>query len=94
MRKKRMFVKALSMVTILGLLCVTGALAAEETITGYIERNDDGKIVLSADNGETLMVKGQDLSGMVGKSVQVTGTLEESDDGKSIMVNAVEEIKE
>lgn len=94
MKRKSLIVKVLAMMTVAGLLSVTGVLAAEETITGYIEKNASGQVVLSADNGESFIVKGQDLSGMVGKSVQVTGTLEEGDGGKSIMVNAVEEIKE
>jgi hypothetical protein len=94
MRGKKTCVKVLALVTILGLLCVTGAIAAEETITGTVAKNDAGSIIISADNGESFMVKGQDLSSMVGKSVQVTGTLEEDSSGKSIMVTAVEQIKE
>ncbi len=94
MRGKSIVLKVLALMIIVGLLSVTGVIAAEETITGYVEKNDSGSIIISADNGESFMVKGQDLSGMVGKSVQVTGTLEESADGKAIMVTAVEEIKE
>ena len=94
MKGQKTFIKVLAMVTIMGLLCVAGVMAAEETITGTIEQNDAGSIIISADNGESFMVKGQDLSSMVGKSVQVTGTLEEDAGVKSIKVTAVEEVKE
>lgn len=94
MRPKKTFVKVLAMVTIIGLMCVTGVMAAEETITGTVEQNDAGSIIISADNGDSFMVKGQDLSAMVGKSVQVTGTLEEDAGVKSIMVTTVEEVRE
>jgi len=94
MRGKKTLIKVLAMVTIMGLLCVTGVMAAEETITGTVEQNDAGSIIISADNGESFMVKGHDLSAMVGKSVQVTGTLEEDAGVKSIMITTVEEVKE
>ena len=94
MKAKRTVLKILVLVTIIGLLGAPGVLAAEETITGTVQKNDMGSIVISADNGESYAVKGQDLSAMVGKSVQVTGTLEEGADGMSINVSSVEEVKE
>jgi hypothetical protein len=93
MKRNHLMWKLLAIVTIIGLLTVAGAMAAEETITGTIEQSDQG-IVLSADDGETYMVQGQDLSAMVGKSVKATGTLEEGMSGKTITVTSVEEIKE
>ena len=93
MKRKHLMWKLLAIVTIIGLLTVAGAMAAEETLTGTIEQSDQG-IVLSADDGETYMVQGQDLSDMVGKSVKATGTLAEGTSGKTITVSSVEEIKE
>lgn len=85
--------KVIAMVTIIGLFCAANVLAAEESISGMVEQGDQG-IVISADDGETYAVQGQDLSAMVGKSVKATGTLAETDSGKSITVTKVEEIKE
>lgn len=93
MKRKHLVWKLLALVTIIGLLSVAGAVAAEETVTGVIEQGDQG-IVLSADDGETYIVQGQDLSGMVGKSVKATGTLEEGMSGKTITVSSVEEINQ
>jgi hypothetical protein len=81
------------MVTIIGLLSVSGALAADEqTISGIVENGDSG-LVISTDDGGSYAVQGQDLSAMVGMSVEATGTLEESDSGKTISVTKVVEIK-
>ncbi len=93
MKPKHLVWKLLAVVTIIGLLSVAGAMAAEETVTGIIEQGDQG-IVITADDGETYMVQGQDLSGMVGKSVKATGTLGEDMSGKTITVTSVEEISE
>ena len=93
MKRNHLVWKLLAVITIIGLLSVAGAMAAEETLTGVIEQGDQG-IVLSADDGETYMVQGQDLSGMVGKSVKATGTLAEGMSGKTITITSVEEIKE
>ena len=93
MKRNHLIWKLLVVVTIIGLLSVAGAIAAEETVTGMIEKSDQG-IVLSADDGETYMVQGQDLSEMVGKSVKATGTLAEGTSGKTITITSVEEIKE
>jgi hypothetical protein len=93
MHKKQLIWKLLLLVTIIGLLSVTGAMAADEqTISGTIEKGDAG-IVLTADDGMTYAVQGKDLSDMVGKSVKATGTLSESDSGKTISVIKVVEIK-
>ena len=93
MKRNHLIWKLLAVVAIIGLLTVSGAMASEETVTGMIEKGDQG-IVLSADDGETYMVQGQDLSDMVGKSVKATGTLAEGMSGKTITVTKVEEIKE
>ena len=93
MKRNHLIWKLLAVVAIIGLVTVSGAMASEETVTGMIEKGDQG-IVLSADDGETYMVQGQDLSDMVGKSVKATGTLAEGMSGKTITVTKVEEIKE
>ncbi|MGD8845603.1 MAG: DUF5818 domain-containing protein [Desulfobacteraceae bacterium] len=94
MTKKQMFRKLLAVVAVVGLLLASNAMAAdEETISGTIMETDQG-IVLSADDGETFMIEGQDLSDMVGKDVNVTGTLTESESGKTISVIKVEQISE
>ncbi len=93
MNRHRWAWKVLAVVMIIGLVSVVGAMAAEETITGLVEEGDQG-IVLSADDGETYVVQGQDLSAMVGKNVKATGTLSEGSSGKTITISSVEEIKE
>ena len=93
MKKREMIWKLLAVIAIVGLLSVTNALAAEETISGTVENSDNG-IIIAADDGQAYAVQGQDLSAMVGKTVKATGTLEESASGKIISVTMVEEIKE
>jgi hypothetical protein len=93
MQKKQLIWKLLVVVTIIGLLSVSGAMAADEqTVSGTIEKGDAG-IVITADDGMTYAVQGKDLSAMVGKSVKATGTLAESESGKTITVVKVVEIK-
>ena len=93
MRRNHLVLKLFVVIAVVGLLAVGSAIAAEETLTGVVEQGDQG-IVLSADDGETYIIQGQDLSGMVGKSVKATGTLAEGTSGKTITVTSVEEIKE
>ncbi len=93
MQKKQLIWKLLVVVTIIGLLSVAGAMAADEqTVSGTIEQGDSG-IMLTADDGMTYAVQGKDLSDMVGKSVEVTGMLAESESGNTITVVKVVEIK-
>jgi hypothetical protein len=93
MQKKQLIWKLLVVVTIIGLLSVAGAMAADEqTVSGTIEKGEAG-IVITADDGMTYAVQGKDLSAMVGKSVKATGTLSESASGKTITVVKVEEVK-
>ena len=74
--------------------CTISAFAAgeEETIAGTVVKTDKG-IVIEADDGDYL-VKGQDLSKMVGKMVEVTGVITESAKGDVIDVKSFEEIQE
>lgn len=64
----------------------------EETIAGTVSKTDKG-IVIEAEDGDYL-VKGQDLSKMVGKMVEATGVITESDKGDVIEVKSFEEIQE
>jgi hypothetical protein len=94
MTRKQVFWKLLAVVAVVGMLLATNAVAAdEETISGTIVETDQG-IFLSADDGATFKVEGQDLSDMVGKDVAITGTLTENESGKTITVINVEEISE
>ena len=68
------------------------AAAEEEIIAGTVVKTDKG-IIIEADDGDYL-VKGQDLSKMVGKLVEVTGVITESDKGDTIEVKSFEEIQE
>ena len=68
------------------------AAGEEETIAGTVVKTDKG-IVIEADDGDYL-VKGQDLSKMVGKMVEVTGIITESSKGDVIEVKSFEEIQE
>jgi predicted nucleic acid-binding Zn-ribbon protein len=58
-------------------------------LTGMVEEGDNG-VVIVTDLGK-YNVTGQDLSGMVGKTVKVTGALEESAGQYTINVESVEE---
>jgi hypothetical protein len=70
----------------------TLAAAQEETIVGTVVQH--GKVfVIEADEGDYI-VKGKDLSKLVGKMVEATGTISESEKGDTIEVKSVEEIEE
>jgi ankyrin repeat protein len=69
-------------------LKASGAVAAGESIAGTIQKTDRG-IVLSADNGDTYIIIGKDLSEMIGQTVNVTGTLAEGVSGKTLTVISV-----
>jgi hypothetical protein len=94
MNGNRFYHKVLVIALVMGLVAAAGAMAAEETLTGTIMKNDSGMIIVSADDGSDYLVKGENLSDMVGKSVKVTGTLSEEADAKSITVMSMEELKE
>lgn len=73
---------------------VTAAAPAveEETIAGVVVKTDKG-ITIEAEDGDYI-VKGMDLSKMVGKMVEATGIISETDKGDFIEVKSVEEIQE
>ncbi len=85
--------KWLAVMLVVGLLAATGAIAGDESITGTVEKNDKGVVVISADNGDQYIVMGKDLTSMVGKTVKATGTLAEGKSGKILTVVSVEPVK-
>ena len=89
---KRNLMKWLAVLLVVGLLAATGAIASDESITGTIEKTDQG-IVISADNGDSYIVMGKDLSDMVGETVKATGTLAESQEGKTLTVISIEPVQ-
>ena len=89
---KQKWMKIVSMILIAGFLAAPLALAGDHSITGTVEQSDKG-IVITADNGDTYLVMGQDLSEMVGKTVKATGTMAEGDAGKTLTIISVEEVE-
>lgn len=86
-------VKWIAVMLIIGLMAATGAIAGDQSVTGKVEKTDQG-IVIAADNGDTYIVMGKDLSEMVGKTVKATGTLEEGASGKTLTVISVEPVQQ
>jgi hypothetical protein len=68
------------------------AAGQEETIAGTVVKTSKG-IVIEAEDGDYI-VKGQDLSKMVGKMIEASGFITESDKGDVIEVKSYEEIQE
>lgn len=87
------WIKMVCIMLVIGFMAAPLAFAGEKSITGTVEQTDQG-IVISAADGDTYLVSGQDLAPMVGKTVKATGTLEESDAGKTLTIISVEEVNE
>jgi hypothetical protein len=85
--------KIAALVLLVGFMTTSMAIAGEESITGVVEQTDQG-IVISADDGASYLVQGQNLSAMVGKTLKATGTLSEGENGKVITVTHIEEISQ
>jgi hypothetical protein len=66
---------------------------SDAIITGTVNQDNSGIIFTAADDGEVYLIKGMDLSTMIGKTVKVTGALAEEGDHKSITVMNMEEIE-
>lgn len=71
---------------------VASAAGQEETIVGTVVKSGKG-FVIEADEGDYI-VKGKDLTKLVGKLVEVTGVITESEKGDTIEVKTAEEIQE
>jgi hypothetical protein len=91
MFKNRM--KWIAVLLIIGFVAATTAIANEQSITGTVEKTDQG-VVISTESGDTYQVMGKDLSDMVGKTVKATGTLSEGTSGKALIVIQVEPVNE
>ena len=89
---KKLLWKIVAVVTVIGLVSVAGVLAAEQTLSGTVEKVAQG-IVLEADDGQSYAMEGKNLKKMVGKAVKATGTLEETKSGKIIKVTKIEEVQ-
>lgn len=85
-------IKWLAVMLIVGLMAATGVIAGDQSVTGTVEKTDQG-IVIAADDGATYIVMGKDLSEMVGKTVKATGTLAEGATGKTLTVISVEPVE-
>jgi hypothetical protein len=74
--------------------CITGIVSAaeEETLMGYVVKQGKG-FVIEADEGDYI-VKGKDVSKLVGKLVEVTGIITESNKGDVIEVKSIQPIEE
>ena len=67
------------------------AMAADSvTLTGNVEVDDDGNMVLNAD-GDSYILEGTDED-WAGKEVKATGTVSEEGDNKYLMVDTIEEV--
>lgn len=89
---KRNFMKMFAVLLVFGMLAATGTIASDDSVTGMVEKTDQG-IVISADDGDTYIVAGKDLSEMVGQTVKATGTLAEGQSGKTLTVISVEPVQ-
>ncbi|MEJ2041317.1 MAG: hypothetical protein P8X55_20665 [Desulfosarcinaceae bacterium] len=84
--------KIVSIMLVAAFLAVPFALAAEQSVTGKVEQTEKG-IIIAADDGDTYVVMGKDLSSMVGETVKAVGTVEEGDMGKTLTITSVEPAK-
>ena len=84
----------LAMALVLGMMLSANVVAAEETFTGFVDENDEGAFILSADDGEDYLLRGNGLGSMVGRTVKITGALMEGSDPKTISVMKIIEVEE
>jgi hypothetical protein len=74
-----------------GGVTLLGCAAAEQTITGTVEKTDTGHFLKTSDGANSYqLVENQDFSTMVGKNVAITGTLLERSAGNYISVTRFE----
>jgi len=86
---KSNLIKCFAVMLIVGLMAATGVVAGDSSVTGTVEKTDNG-FVIAADDGATYNVMGADLSKLVGQAVKATGTLEEGPAGKTLTVVSIE----
>ena len=90
---QRSVIKWITVILVAGFLAATGVVAGDNSITGKVEKTNQG-IIIAADNGDTYLVRGKDLSQMVGKTVKATGTPAEGKSGKTFTVISIESVRE
>jgi len=89
----RIFVSTVFL-TFLFSICITGIVtgAQEEVLMGTVVKQGSG-FVIEADDGDYI-VKGKDVSKLVGKLVEVTGIITESNRGDVIEVKSIQKLEE
>ena len=90
--RKNNWKKIVAMLLMFGFLATPLAFAKDASIKGTVQQSDQG-VVIAADDGNTYLIMGEDISSMVGKTVKATGNLIESDAGKQFTVYEVEEME-
>lgn len=85
-------IKMFAILLAVGLLAAAGAIANDQSVTGTIEKTGQG-IVIATDDGDTYIVMGKDLSGLIGQTVKATGTLAENREGKTLTVISIEPVR-
>ena len=74
-----------------GFLALIGCAAAEQTITGTVEKTDTGHFLKTSDGANSYqLVENQDFSAMGGKKVAITGTILERSAANYISVTRFE----
>jgi hypothetical protein len=89
----RIFVSAVFLAFLFS-ICAADIVAAarEETMMGTVVKQGSG-FVIEADDGDYIL-KGKNVSKLVGKLVEVTGIITESDKGDVIEVKSIQELEE
>jgi hypothetical protein len=89
----RIFVFAVFLASLF-LTCITGIATAarEETLMGTVVKAGKG-FVIESDDGDYI-VKGKDLSKLVGELVEVTGIITESEKGDMIEVKSIQKLED
>jgi hypothetical protein len=83
------------LVLIAGLLTLAGCAGGEQTLTGTVEKTDQGLVLKTADGAGTYrLVENKDLYALEGKTVKLTGSLMERESGKAIAVTHYEVVGE
>ena len=85
----------LTLCLLVGVLALVSCAGGEQTITGTVEKTDQGHVLVASDGtNKYKLVENQDFSSMVGKSVKLTGTLMDRVSGKAISVTSFEVVEE
>ncbi len=89
----RIFISAVFLAFLLS-TCTEGIVRAarEEILMGTIVKQGNG-FVIEADDGDYI-VKGKDVSKLVGKLVEITGIITQSDKGDIIEIKSIQELEE